>query len=413
MSPRAFQAAQLDPAPDPPPLTSAAERRLGDVANSAPASPKIAIRRYRAEDFHYSSSARDQVDSWFLQYPALRKRNFFTVQNHHATANHFDLRLHVSGGLFSFAIPRGLSPTTTTSSSSSDSRRLSRLAVETSIHPLNYALFEGVGRTGTTAVWDVGEYRVLPTKKKERERNRLLDQGMDDGDTTTDGSNSDDKDADRGGRDSPSEAEDERQEALLRKALGRSSFSSGTIDSAARARTIDAKRDGGETRGFVPELIGKRYRGLRITLARSSSNFETVKRKMTGVLYRSPRWYCTLHDPSGSTPLARIDNPDVARDRSLLTGRTMDEVRAAAAGGRTPKPRGSGNARGRQDAGEEDADETTDDEGERAAGERAGGRGGDGDEIGDAETQGLLDTEGDELEWFEARASTSRAARRA
>lgn len=35
-----------------------------------------------------------------------------------------------------------------------------RLAVETTIHPLNYALFEGVGCTGTTGVWDIGEYRV-------------------------------------------------------------------------------------------------------------------------------------------------------------------------------------------------------------------------------------------------------------
>lgn len=77
-----------------------------------------------------------------------------------ATSKHFDLRLHIAGGLFSFAIPRGLSASPSNSTSTDKQNLLSRLAVETSIHPLNYALFEGVGRTGITAVWDIGEYRV-------------------------------------------------------------------------------------------------------------------------------------------------------------------------------------------------------------------------------------------------------------
>lgn len=34
-----------------------------------------------------------------------------------------------------------------------------RLAVETNPHPIGYTLFEG-GGTGTTAVWDLGTYKV-------------------------------------------------------------------------------------------------------------------------------------------------------------------------------------------------------------------------------------------------------------
>ncbi|GAA5869794.1 hypothetical protein JCM16303_001795 [Sporobolomyces ruberrimus] len=385
----AFQLAQNAPSP---PVTSPKRlRSSSDVEGrreTRAQSTTAKQRRYRAEDFHYSASTRDKIDSWFLQYPVLRKRNFYTIQNHHATAKHFDLRLHVSGGLFSFAIPRGFSLPNSPNSSGPKDRMLSRLAVETSIHPLNYALFEGVGRTGTTAVWDIGEYRVHPTKKKERLRNQLLNQGFDDGDTTS----SEVEDSYDEGEENIEH--DEKQEELLRKALERSSFSAGTIQTE-KVRKVESRRDGGETRGFVLELLGERYRGLRFTLARSSSNFETVKRKTTGVLYRSPRWYCILHDPSGTTPLARVENPKISRSESLLTGRTMQEI--ATDGGWKGRP--SQLAKKVREAKQE---ETTDEE---VLEEKGKGKEWEEEEDVDGkETQGLLDVEGDELMWFEERA---------
>ncbi|GAA5828860.1 hypothetical protein JCM5353_004004 [Sporobolomyces roseus] len=343
-------------------------------------------KRYKAEDFTYKDALRERVDSWFLQYPVLRKRNFYTVQNHHATSKHFDLRLHINGGLFSFAIPRGLVLKSERDAFSSKSS-LSRLAVETTIHPLNYALFEGVGGTGTTGVWDIGEYRVHLSKKKEKARKKLLEQGIDDQETTDEEDEEGDEKLE----------EDERQEDLLRNAIQRSSFSSGRVQEVS---TEEGKfnPDKGEYRGFVLELIGARYKGLRFTLARNSSDFRHVKRGDSNCTspfslsifsflsikaefsHTLSQWYLTLSDPSGTTPLSRIENPSLSPLKSLLTGRTMEEI--GKAGG--AKPRGRAKAKVKKvDAGEDttDAEKEGEDEG--------------------METQGLLDVEGNGLKWFE------------
>ncbi|GAA5984967.1 hypothetical protein JCM5350_000083 [Sporobolomyces pararoseus] len=391
MSPAEFQALQKDAPPLTPTPASAKRVRLQCEENERVEiredEPRLKKKRYRAEDFQYSSSTKDKVDSWFLRYPVLRKRNFFIIQNHYATSKHFDLRLHIDGGLFSLAIPRGLS-LLPVNSNSAKAQELSRLAVETSIHPLNYALFEGVGRTGITAVWDIGEYRIHPTKKKQRQRDKWLNKGLDDADTTD---SEYEELPDDGETKSSGMEDDENQEELLRKAIERSSFSSGTIQTK-KQRTLESNRDEGETRGFVLELLGERYKGLRFTLARSSAQFETVKRKTTGVLYRSPRWYCILHDPSGSTPLARIENPNLSNAKSLLTGRTMEEIGKA---GGWERPR----LKAAREAKEKELVETTDeDEEDLQKDERRAKKKEDEEE---KETQGLLCVEGDELKWFE------------
>jgi DNA ligase D-like protein (predicted 3'-phosphoesterase) len=72
----------------------------------------------------------------------------FVVQQHAATARHFDLRLEVGGIMRSWAIPKGpsLDPA------------VKRLAVEVEDHSLAHNAFEGALGDGAVIVWDRGSY---------------------------------------------------------------------------------------------------------------------------------------------------------------------------------------------------------------------------------------------------------------
>src|SRR5205085_3148712 len=72
----------------------------------------------------------------------------FVVQEHQATAHHFDVRLEVDGVMRSWAVPKGpsLDPT------------VKRLAVEVENHSLARNDFEGPTDGGGVIIWDRGTY---------------------------------------------------------------------------------------------------------------------------------------------------------------------------------------------------------------------------------------------------------------
>ncbi len=72
----------------------------------------------------------------------------FVIQEHQATAHHFDLRLEVDGVMRSWAVPKGpsLDPA------------VKRLAVQVEDHSLAHNDFEGRTGGGGVIVWDRGRY---------------------------------------------------------------------------------------------------------------------------------------------------------------------------------------------------------------------------------------------------------------
>jgi DNA ligase D-like protein (predicted 3'-phosphoesterase) len=72
----------------------------------------------------------------------------FVVQEHQATAHHFDVRLEVDGLMRSWAVPKGPSMDPT----------VKRFAVQVEDHSLEHNDFEGRFGRGGVIIWDRGQY---------------------------------------------------------------------------------------------------------------------------------------------------------------------------------------------------------------------------------------------------------------
>ncbi|HET8639984.1 MAG TPA: DNA polymerase ligase N-terminal domain-containing protein [Solirubrobacterales bacterium] len=72
----------------------------------------------------------------------------FVIQEHAATARHFDLRLEVGGVMRSWAVPKGPSM----------DPAVKRFAIEVEDHSLSHNDFEGPTDGGGVIVWDRGDY---------------------------------------------------------------------------------------------------------------------------------------------------------------------------------------------------------------------------------------------------------------
>jgi len=115
-----------------------------------------------------SRSAIDELESWLRTAPGVDSASersvkvegheqfairgvpagVFVVQEHQATAHHYDVRLEVDGVMRSWAVPKGPSM----------DPAVKRLAVEVEDHSLGHNDFEGRTDGGGVVIWDRGTY---------------------------------------------------------------------------------------------------------------------------------------------------------------------------------------------------------------------------------------------------------------
>jgi DNA ligase D-like protein (predicted 3'-phosphoesterase) len=95
-----------------------------------------------------------------IEKKSASKKLVYTIQEHHATRLHWDLRLEMNGTLKSWALPKEPPKT----------KNLKRLAIQVEDHPMAYAKFageikDGYGK-GTVKIWDSGTYELVEKDSK-------------------------------------------------------------------------------------------------------------------------------------------------------------------------------------------------------------------------------------------------------
>ncbi|GAB3157499.1 DNA polymerase ligase N-terminal domain-containing protein [Amycolatopsis stemonae] len=110
----------------------------------------------RLDEYRRKRDRSRTPEPWPEGAPEPGNDDLFVIQEHHASRLHWDFRLERDGVLVSWAVPKGLplSPGVT------------RLAVHTEDHPMEYLDFEGeipAGEYGGgwMAIWDTGRYETL------------------------------------------------------------------------------------------------------------------------------------------------------------------------------------------------------------------------------------------------------------
>jgi bifunctional non-homologous end joining protein LigD len=155
--------AELDPDKAPKKRRAAAKRKAGATKTTTPADNTTAgtdkLAKYRSMRSADRTPEPVPDDTGPLPHG---DDDTFVIQEHHATALHWDLRLERGGVLVSWALPKGI-PTT---------GRSNRLAVHTEDHPMDYAGFagripKGEYGGGRSLVWDRGTYETEKWREDE------------------------------------------------------------------------------------------------------------------------------------------------------------------------------------------------------------------------------------------------------
>ncbi|MDS0134836.1 MULTISPECIES: DNA polymerase ligase N-terminal domain-containing protein [unclassified Amycolatopsis] len=110
----------------------------------------------KLEEYRRKRARERTPEPWPEGPPVAGGNDLFVIQEHHASRLHWDFRLERDGVLVSWAVPKGLPR----------SPGVTRLAVHTEDHPMEYLDFEGeipAGEYGGgwMAIWDTGRYETL------------------------------------------------------------------------------------------------------------------------------------------------------------------------------------------------------------------------------------------------------------
>ncbi|GAA5985114.1 hypothetical protein JCM10908_002528 [Rhodotorula pacifica] len=287
--------------------------RAGEEQDKPPLDPLLVSR------FAGATHEREDVEAVLRRFPVLCQRNFFVVQNHHATSKHFDLRLQVDNKLLSWAIPRQFHGLDKEGNYEIDGPH--QLAIETPPHYFSEAINEGrVLHKQISALWDVGYYEVgsvalLTAGLLSADLNcpRKIDTYHSDGDL----------DAADTLPESYAEtwpAEDLSQEDKFRQAFHFCRWLD--VPPSPTSAGVPERGPTGGQRKFSVILHGERFKDLRLTFFRDMlDSYHSVSKDPRVPNYKT-RWRLYV-------PKARDKEEKAARNAttSILSGMTMEQIK--------------------------------------------------------------------------------------